>query len=271
MIVITGATGNVGRPLVEALVAKGAPVTAVSRGEAGFTAGVAHRRADLALPETLDAAFAGADRLFLLTRDHGIDIAPVLKAAEAAGIGRVVLLSSERAATRPSPETQAYENALTASGFDWTILRPGGFDSNAFLWADPVRKRREITAPFGDVGLPLIDPLDIAEVAAAVLTEDGHDGRAYMLSGPELVSPRGQAAAIGAAIGEPVAFVEQTREEAFEQLLAFWPADVVEGSLDVMGSPNAAEQRISPEVERLLGRPATPFADWARRNAAAFR
>lgn len=271
MIVITGATGNVGRPLVEALVAKGESVTAVSRGEADFPPGVAHRIADLANPETLDAAFAGADRLFLLTRDHGIDIAPVLKAAEAAGVGRIVLLSSERVATRPSPETQAYENALTASGLDWTILRPGGFDSNAFLWAQSVRERREITAPFGDVGLPLIDPLDIAEVAAAVLTEDGHDGRAYMLTGPELVSPRQQAAAIGAAIGEPVAFIEQTRDEAFEQFLAFWPAEVVEGSLDVMGTPNAAEQRISPEVERLLCRPATTFADWAKRNAAAFR
>ncbi|GAA1665914.1 NAD(P)H-binding protein [Glycomyces endophyticus] len=271
MIVVTGATGNVGRPLVEALLAKGQEVTAVSRGEAEFPPGVAHRTADLGEPETLAAAFAGADKLFLLTRDHEIDIAPVLAAAEEAGIGRVVLLSSERAATRPSPEVQVYDNALTASDLEWTILRPGGFASNALLWSDSIRKERSMTAPFGDVGLPLIDPRDIAEVAAAVLTEEGHDCRIYMLSGPELMSPRGQAAAIGAAIGEPVAFTEQTREEAYEQFLAFWPAEVVEGSLEVMGSPSAAEQRISPEVERLLGRPATTFAAWAERNAAAFR
>ncbi|SDL72750.1 Uncharacterized conserved protein YbjT, contains NAD(P)-binding and DUF2867 domains [Glycomyces sambucus] len=271
MIVVTGATGNVGRPLLEALLAKGQDVTAVSRGAAELPPGVAHRVADLAKPDTLAAAFAGADKLFLLTRDHEIDIAPVLEAVEATGIGRVVLLSSERAATRPSPEVQAYDNALTASGLEWTILRPNGFASNALLWTDSIRQDRIVTAPFGDVGLPIIDPRDIAEVAATVLTEDGHSSRIYMLSGPELVSPSMQAEAIGAAIGEPVAFIEQTREAAYEQFLAFWPAEVVEGSLEVMGNPSAAEQRISPEVERLLGRPATTFAAWAERNAAAFR
>jgi uncharacterized protein YbjT (DUF2867 family) len=164
-----------------------------------------------------------------------------------------------------------FEDAVIASGLEWTMLRPGGFASNATLWAEPVRRHRMVTAPFGDVGLPVIDPLDIAEVGAAVLTEDGHAGQAYLLTGPELITPRGQAAAIAAAIGEPVTFVEQTRAEAREQLLQFWPAEVVDGSLDVIGSPNAAEQKISGEVERLLGRPAGTFANWAKRNADAFR
>ncbi|MFB9661857.1 NAD(P)H-binding protein [Glycomyces mayteni] len=272
MIVVTGATGNVGRPLVEILAARGEDVTAVSRGEAELPPGVAHRTADFTRPETLDAAFAGADRLFLLTLDHSLDIAAILKAADAAGIGRIVFLSSERAVTRPSEEAQAFENAVTASGIEWTILRPGGFASNAVAWAaETIRARREMVMPFGDVGLPLIDPRDIAEVAAAALTEDGHTGRAYLLTGPALVTPRQQAEAIGAAIGEPVAFTEQTREAAFEQLLQYWPAQIVEGSLDVIGSPNRAELHVSPEVERLLGRPATSFAQWAERNAAAFR
>jgi uncharacterized protein YbjT (DUF2867 family) len=271
MIVVAGATGNVGRPLVAALAAAGESVIAVSRGEAEFPAGVVHRKADLAEPDTLGAAFAGADRLFLLIRDMALDVRPAVKAAAAAGIGRIVLLSSEIAHTRKDDSQLAFEDAVRESGLEWTILRPGGFASNAFLWTEEVRQHRSITAPFGDVGHPLIDPLDIAEVAAAALTEDGHTGQTYLLSGPALVSPREQAAAIGAAIGEPVAFIEQSRAEAREELLQFWPADIVDVSLEVMGNPNAEELRLTGEVERILGRPATSFAAWAERNAAAFR
>jgi uncharacterized protein YbjT (DUF2867 family) len=271
MIVVTGATGNVGRPLVETLTAAGESVIAVSRAEAEFPPGAVHRRADLADPGSLKTAFEGADKLFLLTRDQDLDVRPVLEVAAAAGIGHVVLLSSERVATRPDPELRVFEDAVMASGLEWTMLRPGGFASNAYLWAESVRTHRMMTAPFADVGLPIIDPLDIAEVAATALTEDGHAGQAYPLTGPALITPRGQAEAIAAAIGEPVSFVEQTRAEAREQFLAFWPAEVVDGSLDVMGSPNEAEQRISGDVERLLGRPARAFSDWAHRNAVAFR
>ncbi|MCD0444058.1 NAD(P)H-binding protein [Glycomyces sp. A-F 0318] len=271
MIVVTGATGNTGRPLVEALLAAGEDVAAVSRGGADFPAGVLHRKADLGVPDSLEAAFEGADRLFLLVRDQALDIAPVVEAAADAGVGRVVLLSSETAATRNDESQLRFEAAVTGSGLEWTILRPGGFASNALLWSESIRRGRSATAPFGDVGMPIVDPLDIAAVAAAALTEDGHAGREYSLTGPELVTPRGQVAAIGAAIGEPVAFVEQSRKEAYEQLLRFWPADVVEASLEVMGRPNEAERRISPDVERVLGRRPHAFAEWARRNAAAFR
>lgn len=271
MIVVTGATGNTGRPLVEALLAKGEDVTAVSRGEAEFPAGVRHRRADLTEPASLESAFAEADRLYLLTRETDLDIAPVIKAAKAAGIGRIVLLSSERVVTRPHEKLSAIEDAVSESGLEWTILRPGGFTSNAFLWADPVREQRKLIAPFGDVGLPLIDPLDIAETAAAALTEDGHDGKAYMLTGPALVSPRQQAEAIAAAIGEPVDFVEQTRAEAHAQLLQFWSEAIVTDTLDVIGNPNEAELAIRPDVEKVLGRKPHTFAAWAKRNAAAFR
>ncbi|MCC3765057.1 NAD(P)H-binding protein [Glycomyces sp. TRM65418] len=271
MIVVTGATGNVGRPLVETLAAAGKPVTAVSRGEAVFPPGVAHRRADLAEPSSLKPAFEGAEALFLLIRDQELEVRPVVDAAVDAGIGRIVLLSSELAATRSDESQRAFEAVVVDSGLAWTILRPGGFASNALLWAESVRLHRTVTAPFGDVGLPVIDPLDIAEVAAAALTGDDHAGRAYLLSGPALVTPREQTAAIAAAIGEPVSFVEQSRAEAREQFLQFWPAEVVDASLAVIGTPNEAEQEVTGEVERVLGRPATPFKEWAKRNADAFR
>jgi uncharacterized protein YbjT (DUF2867 family) len=271
MIVVTGATGNVGRPLVEALTAAGEKVVAVSRSEAEFPAGVLHRKADLADTETLKPAFEGGDRLFLLTRDPELDLAPILGAAKDAGISRVVLLSSERVVTRPTETLRTFEDAVIDSGLEWTILRPGGFASNAFLWAEPVRKERKVLAPFGDVGLPVIDPRDIAHVAAAALTQDGHGGQGYLLTGPALISPRLQSEAIAASIEEPVEFIEQSRAEAYAHLVQFWPAHVVDDTLDIIGNPNAAELEISGDVERVLGRPAASFADWAKRNAAAFR
>lgn len=144
-------------------------------------------------------------------------------------------------------------------------------DSNAFAWAEPIRAHRTAAAPFAGVGLPFVDPDDVAAVAAAVLTGAGHDGATYVLTGPEPSTPRQRAEAIAAAIGEPVTFVEQTREEAHAQMSAFMPAPVVEGTLAILGEPTAAERTPSGDVERILGRPAAPFAAWAERNAAAFR
>jgi uncharacterized protein YbjT (DUF2867 family) len=299
MIVVMGATGNVGRPLVTALAAAGAEVTAVSRNAAGdgVPAGVRQVRADLTDPETFRPALDGAAALFLHNGGAGAGLATargLLDVAKRAGVRRVVLLSSIGVVTRPESEShgvagRAAEDAVRESGLDWTILRPGGFASNAFAWAASVRGSRTVAAPFGDVGIPVVDPADIAAVAAAALhgnsgapRRDGgdgggagrvgdHAGQVYELTGPELATPRQQAAAIGAATGEPVRFVELSRDQARAGMLAFMPADVADTTLDALGSPTAHELRISPDVERVTGRPAAPFAGWAERHAAAFR
>ncbi|MFK4144455.1 NAD(P)H-binding protein [Streptomyces sp. NPDC004065] len=281
MFVVTGATGNVGRPLVRALADAGEKVTAVSRGRApvDLPPGTAHTRADLTGPETLRPALDGAEALFLHdggAGGQGFDPRPVLDVARAAGVRRVVLLSSQGVVTRPeSPShgglVRAREEAVRESGLAWTILRPGGFASNAFGWAESVRAERTVAAPFGDVGLPVIDPADIAEVAAAALRKDEHAGEIYELTGPALVTPRQQAEAIGAALGEPVRFTELTRAEAHARMAAFLPEPVVHTTLAILGTPNAAELRIGPDVERVLGRAPRTFAEWARRNAEAFR
>lgn len=281
MIVVTGATGNVGRRLVQAMAEAGERVTAVSRGmiPVDLPGGTRHVRADLAAPETLRPALGGAEALFLHdggAGGHGLDPRAILDAARDAGVRRVVLLSSQGVATRPESPShggvmRAIEEAVRESGLAWTILRPGGFASNAFAWAESVRAERTVAAPFGDVGIPVIDPADIAEVAAAALREDGHTGHVYELNGPAVVTPRQQAEAIGAALGEPVRFVELTRAEAHARMAAFMPEPVVQTTLAVLGEPNAAELRLSPDVERVLGRAPRPFAEWACRNVGAFR
>ena len=274
MIVVTGATGNVGKPLVEALAGAGEQVTAVARTlPEDIPAGVRGVAADLTTPSTLRPAFEGAKALFLLTAPDllkpGAGIDDILVEAKSAGIARVVLLSSLGVVTGRHPDV--FEDAIRESGLAWTILRPGNFASNAWQWAEQVRRNREIAAPFGDVGLPAVDPTDIAEVAVAVLRGDGHDGQAYVLTGLETISPRQQAAVFAGEIGEPVEFRELSRDTAFRHMSEFMPEQVVRSTLDILGTPTEAETRISPDVERILGRAPRPFAEWVRRNGAAFR
>jgi uncharacterized protein YbjT (DUF2867 family) len=272
MIAVTGATGNVGRPLVQALVEAGKQVTAVARTVAESSALVRWHRADLAEPDSLRSALDGAEALFLLTSPDFMangDLRDVMKVVGATGIQRVVLLSSQGVGTQRHPSD--LEDAVTQSGLEWTMLRPGNFDSNTLQWADSVRTDRVVAAPFGDVALPAVDPVDIAEVAAVALREPGHAGNIYTLTGPAAISPRQQVAAIADALGESVRFVEQSRVEARKQMLEFMPEPVVEATLDVLGAPSPAEQLVSPDVERLLGRPPRTFAEWAVQHVSAFK
>ncbi|MGW1340656.1 NAD(P)H-binding protein [Kribbella sp. NPDC002412] len=265
MIVVTGATGNVGRPLVAALTAAGEQVRAVSRTASGFPA-------DLTEPQTLKPALDGARAVFLLTSADFLakgNLGEVMDVVRGAGVERVVLLSSQGVGTQRHPS--GLEDIVKASGLEWTMLRPGNFASNAFQWAESVRTHRLIEAPYGDIALPAVDPSDIAEVAAVVLREPGHAGAIYTLTGPEPVSPRQQAVAIGDAVGEPVRFAELSRDAARSRMLTYMPEPVVESTLGILGEPTAEEQRVSPDVERVLGRPARSFAEWATRNAPAFK
>ncbi|MEU8731879.1 MULTISPECIES: NAD(P)H-binding protein [Streptomyces] len=279
MIVVTGATGNIGRPLTRALAEAGEQVTAVSRHPAAVPDGVRHRVADLAEPAGLRPALAGAKSLFLLLSGdlHALGAHPADIVGEAvdSGVRRIVLLSTLGVVTRPFGATRiamrALEDTVRESGLEWAVLRPGGFASNALWWAESVRERRLVAAPFGDVGVPVIDPADIAAVAAACLLEDRYTGGAYELTGPEAITPRGQTEALATALGSPVAFQELTREEARAAMARSMPAELADDTLDILGNPSPAEQRVSPDVERVLGRAPRPFADWAARNATAFR
>lgn len=279
MIVVTGATGNVGGTVVRLLTGAGEKVTAVSRHIADAPEGAVAVRADLADPASLRPALDGAGAVFLCPAGDLLaaagDPAGLVRTIEEAGVRRVVLLSSQASATRPRAISHArlreFERAVRDSGLRWTILRPGGFASNTFAHIASVRADRTVAAPFGDVGLPLIDPADIAEVAVAALRDDRHDGRTYVLTGPAAITPREQAAAIGAALGVELGFTELTRAQAMARLSQVMPEPVADGTLDIMGAPTGEELAISPHVEEVLGRAPRSFAAWAERNAAAFR
>lgn len=280
MIVVTGATGNVGRLLVEELAGAGHEVTAVSRGVSGPAperAGVTPMVADLADTGSLVPALKGADALFLLVSGAGahVDGQAVLRTAAEAGVSRVVLLSSQAAGTRPEAVSHAplaaLEEAVRNSGLEWTVLRAGGFATNAFAWIPSIREQGKVFAPYGEVALPAVDPLDLAAVAAVALTGTGHTGRTYVLTGPEATSPRQRTGILAEALGTELEFRELSHDQAREQLLRLMPEPVADGTLEILGRPKPEEVLVSPDVAAVLGREATSFADWAARNVAAFR
>ncbi|MFD4433852.1 NAD(P)H-binding protein [Nocardia sp. NPDC058497] len=279
MIVVTGATGNVGQPLVRILAEAGEKVTAVSRRTPDeLPDGVQHVAADLTDLDSLAVGFHGAEKLFLLFSpgSFAADVPAILGAAKAAGVRHVVLLSSQGVSTRPESAShgelgKTIEDAVQQCGLTWTFLRPGGFQSNALAWAEQVRDERTVSAPFGDTGVPFVDPEDIAAVAAVALREDRHAGRIYVLTGPTPETPRDRARTLGDILGEPVRFVDQTPDQARTQMLAFMPPDAVETTLAILGDPTEEESRISSDVEDILGRAPGPFAAWAQRHVAVFR
>ncbi|MCX5194408.1 NAD(P)H-binding protein [Streptomyces sp. NBC_00249] len=273
MILVTGATGNIGRALLKEL---NAPVRALTRdpARAAFPEGVEAVQGDLAEPATLKPALEGVRALFLVSR-VGPD-AEIIEAARQAGVEHVVLVSSITAQTHPhlepARENLAVEQLLKESGMAWTILRPTQFASNSLMWAPTIRASETVHAPYADTALPTIHPADIAAVARLALTEPGHQGRTYPLTGPEPVTARQQAESIATALGREVPFAEISRRQAHAQMAeAFGPA-AADAVLDVMGGDvNDELLKVRDTVPHLTGRPARTFHEWATEHAQAFR
>jgi uncharacterized protein YbjT (DUF2867 family) len=165
------------------------------------------------------------------------------------------------------------ENHLKGSGLAWTTLRPVNFMTNSLMWAESIRSGGAFHQPTGDGRWAAIDPVDIGAVAVRALTSQGHEGRAYAMTGPEALSAAQYAQRISAAIGKPVAFVDVPPEAAHDQLLkSGMPAEYVDALLDLLAAMKAGKlDVVEGGVERATGRKPGSFDDWIRRNAAAFR
>ena len=267
-ILVTGATGNAGRQVVNELLALGQQVRAVTRNAAAarLPAGVEVVEGDLTRPETIP--FDGVTGVHLLT-NAGAGYAELLTGpelvlrAEKAGVRRVTVLWSGYR----SP----LEEAVTASSLEWTVLRPVDFMSNSLVWADSVRRDGIVREPFAYARSALVHEGDIGAVAAAVLVRGGHGGRAYTLTGPESLSVPEQVAVIGAATGREIRYVEQTEDEARREMLAAGrPAEVANVVLGWKRDMPAAGYTVVQDVAEVLGRPARSFASWARERACSF-
>ena len=275
MILVTGATGNIGSALVRELHACGAgPLRGLTRdaARATFPDGVEAVEGDFGVPESWERALDGVRSLFLVSR-LGPD-AQLIEAARLAGVEHVVLVSSITVQTHPhlgpAAENLAVERLLKDSSMAWTILRPTQFASNALMWSASIRAGETVRAPYAETGLPTIHPADIASVARVALTEPGHQGRTYALTGPAPVTARQQAEAIAAVLGRDVPFVEIGRQEAHARMAAVFGDEGADAVLDVIGGDvNDELLRVRDAVSRVTGS-ARPFRQWAAENADLF-
>jgi uncharacterized protein YbjT (DUF2867 family) len=276
VIVVTGGTGRVGAQIVAQLRERDLPVRVVSRRPARSPEGTEAARADLADPASLEPHLVGADALFLLwpftSAELTAALAPKLAEIAARHVGRVVYLSAQPAGERPGSFWALAEQAIEDAGVPWTFLRPTGFASNTLMWADQIRSGDLVRWPFGAAARTLIDERDIAAVAVRVLTEDGHAGSRYVLSGPAVLTQVEQLAAIGQALGRDLTWEELPKAEAQHALAAAWgDPGFAASALDTWERFVTHPETVTSTVRDVTGAPARSFADWAAANAGAFR
>ncbi|GAB2600253.1 NmrA family transcriptional regulator [Paractinoplanes abujensis] len=264
-ILVLGATGKTGRRLVPRLRAKGATVRAASRsGEVTF---------DWTKPATWPAAVQGAGAVYLVAPDDPGPLPEFLSLASKS-VRHIVQLSGRGldAVDGDFAGMATAERLVRDSGADWTVLRANNFNQNfdEDLWQPPLAAGR-LALPAGDVPEPFIDADDIADVAALVLTEAGHGGRQYELSGPQTLTFAEATEIIARAAGRPISYVELT-PEAYRAELATtgYPPEVID-ALDALFAAMRAGHSAQPtdDVRTLLGREGTPFTTYAERAARA--
>ncbi|MER7179173.1 NAD(P)H-binding protein [Streptomyces hyaluromycini] len=281
MILVTGATGTIGRDVVRQLAGRGAKVRALTRdpAKAQLPAGVEVVRGDYGDAASLDAASAGATAVFLLRPpgpDEGQDAA-LVAAARAAGADRLVKLSAIATGEPGSGPSGSWhvagERAVRDSGLTWTVLRPSSFASNTLTWLQALRAGEPVPNMTGDGASGVIDPGDIAEVAVRSLLDAGHAGRTYTLTGPEAITVPGQAAVLAEVLGRPVPTRDLSPDETRAFLRTAWGMDETraEGALTGLAFVRAGGNAVLTEdAAEVLGRPARTFRTWAADNRGLF-
>ncbi|NUR85758.1 MAG: NAD(P)H-binding protein [Nonomuraea sp.] len=271
-VLVTGATGTVGRELVEQLISSGQQVRALTRNpaKAGLPEGVEVVAGDLADPASLAGVFDGVTAAHLINF-AGDDYQPlttgreIVALAVAAGVKRVTVLGGR--ADGP------LEQELAGSGMEWTLLHPVEFMSNTLMWwAASVKAEGVIREPYGSRLSAMVHEGDIAAVAATVLVSGGYGGQTLTLTGPEAVTTSAKVEMLAAAIERPVSFVELTEEQAKDKWRADGMGEETIGFLiQALGNTPEVGYTVVPTVEQVTGRPARTFTQWATTHAASFR
>ncbi len=284
-IVVTGATGNVGSILIPKLIAMGATVRALVRDESKAQGlrdqGVEVVSGDLDKPETLEAAFSGVDKVFLITAPNPNQVTQArnaIAAAKRAGSPHIVRLSagafnttahSPSRVTRPHAEIDA---ELKASGLPYTLLKPHNFMQNTLMLAQTVASDGAVYIPMKQGKLGMIDVRDIVDVAAKVLAEDGHEGKTYALTGPASISYHDVAAGLSKALGKEVKYVDVPLEAAREAMVGMGLPDWIVGALTEYNNAfsEGSGDFTTNDFEEITGHPARSYETFAHDFAQAF-
>jgi deazaflavin-dependent oxidoreductase (nitroreductase family) len=272
VILVIGATGNVGRHVTSQLLAAGVPVRALTRDPASarLPPGVEVVQGDLLSPVAHDV-----DAVFLMWPLATATQAPALM--ETLQGRRIVFLSSaavqDDLAEQPDPIGDLHagvEKAIERSALDWTFLRPYGFATNTLAWQSQIRAADTVRGAHGAAAMTLLHEADIASVAVRALTEDGHAGRKYVLTGPEVLTQVDQVHILGEALGRPLRWEEIPPDAARQRMLAWLPADVVDVVLTGYAHLAQTPGPVTSTVEDVTGVPARTFREWVADHAADF-
>lgn len=264
-ILVIGATGNIGRHVVTGLRERGATVRTLSRLPGDTFTG------DLTRPETLHSALSGVDSVFLLWPFLSADGAPAVVDVIAQHARRVVYVSALSTEDDPSGVWGQVEAAIRRTSLEWTFLRPGGFATNTLEWAGAIRAGRPVRMPYVEAARSLIHERDIADVAVLALTEEGHAGKAYPLTGPAALTQAEQVRILGEVAGRPAVVEEISAEEARVGMLAWADEAFADGALAYWRTLVDSPEAVTTTVAELTGRPARTFEQWARDHADDFR
>ena len=277
MIAVTGATGHLGRLIVEALLARGvapeqvvAAVRTPARAADLAAAGVQVREADYSRPQTLEVAFEGVETVMLVSSSEvgqrAVQHGNVIDAAAAAGATRIVYTSAPHADTSPlvlAPEHKATEELLAAAGLATTILRNGWYTENYVPDVERARETGVISASVGEARVASASRQDYAEAAAVVLTSDGHEGAVYELTGDVAWTYSELARAASEVLGREVVYRPLSAQEHAAELTAAGLDEGLVGFVVALDA-NIGEGLLAEttrELSTLLGRPTTPLAD----------
>ncbi len=279
-VLVTGGTGNIGSGLVSALCSVGADVRVLARSETQAKAlraqGAEVVVGDLDRPDTLAAAVQGVQRIFLLTwngETAQAQASAVIAAAKVAGRPHIVRLSAHGTEkSRIILQHIAVEEALRTSGLRWTCLRPTLFMQGLMMAIPTIRSQGAIYMSTGDGRIAMIDVRDIVDVAARVLTSDGHEGKTYVLTGPEAISMSDAAGALTKALGKEVKYVDVPADASRQALSAMGiPTFIVEGLVELMGGfKDGFAKETRDGVHTVTGRPARSIDQFASDFKQAF-
>jgi uncharacterized protein YbjT (DUF2867 family) len=278
-VLVTGATGRIGRVVVDLLLDAGVPVRALTRDSeaAALPAKAEVFTGDLTVPESLDPALSGAGAVFLVWTAPP-DTAAAVVGRLSGHVRRVVLLSSPHRTPhpffqQPNPTARLHadlERLITATGLDTTIIRPGMLASNAWAWWAPaIRAGQVVRWPHGAAETAPVDDRDVAAVAARTLRHDGHVGGDYVLTGPESLTQAAQVEAIGRALGRQIAFEEMTPDE-FRILAQGTPRSTVDMLLAAWSAAVGRPAYVTTTVADVLGTAPRTLHQWAADHAPAF-
>ena len=275
-VLVTGATGNVGRHLVRHLLADGHHVRALTRrpDTAGLPAEVDLRLGDPTQPDAVAEAARGADATFW--NWMGFDAAGARESVDALAskVEHIVYLSAaqlQHGTQGVMPGVWAdVEEVIRASGADATFLRAGAFAGNALGWAPAIRAGEPVLMPHPEAVRSSVHEADVAEVAWRCLVDPLHRGRAYAITGPQELTRRQEAEAIGEVIGHPVTVRQQDTDQALEQLTAWSGREFAESAFRYWATLVDDPERVSGDAEQIIGRPTRPFARWAADHRSDF-